>query len=100
MRAPVAGSAPLAQQLGDPLAVAGHVAHVAPVEGLARVRRPRGGAHPVLLDLDPELVQEGEDFVVSGVVGGGGGLRAGHDTRMRRGAPHSKAIRVSGEGVA
>lgn len=42
----------------------------------------------------------GEDFLVGGGVSGGGCLRAGHDTRMRRGAPHSKAIRLSETVVA
>ncbi len=90
-----ARSAPPAQELGQPLAVAGHVAHVTPVEGLARLGGPGGQVRPVLLDLGPELLQEGKDFLVGGVVCGGCGLARHGTDNMRRALARSKAIRLS-----
>lgn len=90
-----APSAPPAQQLGQPLAVARHVSHVPPVERPARVGSPGRRVCPVLLDLGPKLLQEGKDFLVGGVVGGGCGLARHGDDNMGRVLAGSKAIRRS-----
>lgn len=100
MSAPFARSAPPAQKLGEPLAVAGHVAHVPPVEFPARLGLPGGHVRPVLLDLDPEGLQQGEDFLVGSFVGGSC-CRARHgNDNMRRALARSKAIRLSEGAVA
>jgi len=90
-----APSAPPAQKLGQPLAVARHVAHVPPVERPARLGAPRRRVGPVPLDLGPKLLQEGKDFLVGGVVGGGCGLARHGDDNMGRVLAGSKAIRRS-----
>jgi len=95
-----APSAPSAQKLGQPLAVARHVAHVPPVERPARVGSPRGRVCPVPFDLGPKLLQEGEDCLVGGVVGGGCGLARHGDDNMGRVLAGSKAIRRSDGVVA
>ena len=92
-------SAPPAQQLGETLAVAGHVTHVPPVERTARLGGPHRRVRPVLLDLGAELLQKGEDFLVGGVVSGSCGLARHGNDNMRRALARSKAIRISA-GVA
>lgn len=88
-------SAPPAQKLGQPLAVAGHVAHVPPVDRAARLGLTCGHVRSVLLDLGPEGLQEGEDFLVGGFVGGSCGRACHGDDNMGRSLARSKAIRLS-----
>lgn len=90
-----ARSAPPAQKLGQPLAVARHVAHVPPVERSARFGSTGRRVRPVLFDLGPKLLQEGEDFLVGGVVGGDCGLARHGDDNMGLVLARSKAIRRS-----